>query len=79
MLSYLYRIVTHYQRTHGVAPTLMYINPEHLIQLRRDLSGISDLEDISRFLGMEILLDREVRHPHVTWSRINWRRASGDE
>jgi len=72
MLSYLYRIATEYQRHHGVAPTLLYLSPDHLAQLRTELSGIDGLEGISRFLGMEMLIDREIRHPHVAWSRIHW-------
>ncbi len=73
MLSYLYRIATDYRRRHGVAPTLLYLNPRHLARLRAELAGIEGMEGISRFLGMEMLIDRGVQHPHVAWSRIQWR------
>lgn len=75
MLSYLYQITRHFEAQHGYPPNLLYLSPEQFEQLRLDLAGIPHLAGLTLFLGMELVLSTECRHPHVAWSAIAWRRA----
>ncbi len=67
MLSYLYRLVTDYQRSHGCHPNLVYLNRLHYCMLRANLAGLDNEEEIARFLGMNIVISPEIRHPDVAW------------
>ena len=65
MLSYLVRIVASYERSHGIRPTLLYLNHEHLTALRANLAQLRTDEAISQVLGMEIIVSDETIHPQV--------------
>ncbi len=67
MLSYLYRLVTDYQRSHGCHPNLVYLNRLHYCMLRQNLAGLRSEEAIVRFLGMNIVISPEICHPDVAW------------
>lgn len=73
MISFLYQMANHFEQEHGFRPNILYLNPEHYQQLRLDLIRIRDLEELVQFLGMEVVLDREMGHPHVAYSPIDWR------
>ena len=75
MLSFLYRLATDYEREHGHRPNLLYISPLHYQSLRHDLASIQGLGELVRFLGMEIVIEPEVSHPHVSYSRAEWHEA----
>jgi len=75
MLSFIYRIATEYEKNHGFQANLLYLNQEHFDCLCDELSEIKDLGDICLLLGMQIVLERELVHPHVYWSDINWNQA----
>ena len=76
MLSYIYQIVSRFERNHGVAPTLLYLNQVQYRQLREDMIEIPDLQGVSSLLGMEIIISEETVHPRVVWSAVNWRAAT---
>lgn len=76
MLSFIYRLATRFERAHRVRPNLLYLHPDHLGQLRQSFSDPEDLVRILKLLQMELILDREVVHPHVSWSPAAERRAS---
>ena len=76
MLSYIYQIASRFEKNHGVAPTLIYLNQAQYRQLREDMVGIPDLQSVVSLLGMEIVISEETIHPHVTWSAIKWRTAA---
>ena len=76
MLSYIYQIASRFERNHGVAPTLLYLNQRQYSQLREDMTGIPDLQGVASLLGMEIVISEETIHPRVAWSAINWRAAT---
>lgn len=72
MISFLYRLTNNFEAEHGFRPNILYLNPKHYTQLRRDLAEIKDLEELVTFLGMEVVLAGEVTHPHVAYSVVDW-------
>lgn len=68
MLSFLYRIATSFENEHGHRANLIYLNPSHMQQLRQDLANIGGMDELIRFLGMELVIDTQVSHPHVAYS-----------
>jgi len=75
MLSFLYRLATEFEREHGYRPNLLHISPRHFQSLRHDLASISGLGELVQFLGMEIIIEPEINHPHLSFSHDEWRRA----
>jgi hypothetical protein len=75
MLSFLYKLATDFEREHGHRPNLLYISPQHFQSLRYDLASIKGLGELVRFLGMEIVLEPEASHPHLSYSRAMWHEA----
>jgi hypothetical protein len=73
MLSFIYRIATEFEREHGFRPCLLYINPDHYAQLRDELAAVVQLESLRGLLGMDIVIDNTLAHPHVAWATVNWR------
>lgn len=71
MLSFLYRLVRLYHREHGLHPNLLYLNPQHYQRLLECLPEMTDQEQVSRFLMMQIIIHPETVHPHVAWSPDN--------
>lgn len=67
MLSFLYRLVEHYHRAHGLHPNLLYLNLEHYHKLLECLPEMKNQEQVSRFLMMQIIVSPETVHPHVAW------------
>lgn len=77
MLSYLYRLAASFQRTHHCRPNLLYLSPSHYRMLRENLAGMANEEEVERFVGMDIVISPEVRHPNVAWvSRGQGRRVA---
>ena len=76
MLSYLYRLATRFEHEHGYRANLVYLNPTHFKQLQTDLAAIQGLGEMVRFLGMEVIVEEEITHPHVAYSMVGWRNAA---
>ena len=72
MISFLYKMANNFESEHGFRPNLLYLNPLHYSQLRKDLANIHGLDELVQFLGMEIVLDRDSGQPHVAYSEIDW-------
>ncbi len=68
MLSHLFRITDAFRRTHGYSPNLLYLNPRHHRWLRASLAGLKTEAEMSRILGMDILIVSEIEHPDVAWT-----------
>ena len=51
---------------------LLYINQRHYHALCEQLSGIDNLGELSKFLGMDLVFSEEAIHPHVVWQPIEW-------
>jgi hypothetical protein len=75
MLSFLYKLATDFEREHGHRPNLLYISPLHFQFLRHDLASIQELGELVRFLGMEIVIEPEACHPHLSFTRGMWHEA----
>ena len=75
MLSHIYRLARQFEHAHQVRPNLLYLNPEHLEHLRESFADPRDMGKILELLQMELIIDREVVHPHVAWSARLLRRA----
>ena len=75
MLSYIFRLVDHFQRQHGVEPNLLYLNELHMLELRKAFSSCQTLQSITDLLGMELLISREITHPKVAWTQTAQRIA----
>jgi len=70
MLSFIYSLVNGFESSHGIRPNLLYINETHLQHLIEQFDPDYDLFKIMDFLGMEIIIDKTLVHPHVGWSRL---------
>lgn len=72
MLSFLYNLAHHFEISHGYRANLLYINHRHYDALREELAEIHDLDKLSQFLGMDLVISDEATHPHVVWQPIEW-------
>jgi hypothetical protein len=71
MLSHLFRMAADFQRLHGLAPNLLYLNERHLAQLDEALpEWRANSEQLRRYLAMDIVVDNELAHPRVAWSPV---------
>lgn len=76
MLSFIYRLVRDFEKEHDRYPNLLYLNPLHLQSLQEQLELTDQLDDITRLLGMEIVVTAEAVHPHVVWTQLPWQREA---
>jgi len=44
--------------------------------LRSELAEITDLEQLTKFLGMDMVFSEEAVHPHVVWQPIEWEKIT---
>jgi len=75
MLSFIYQLAHEYETEHGFRPNVLYLNHTHFAELQNQLAEIPDLDRMNQLLGMEIVLDSDLTHPHVSWSAVNWHTA----
>ena len=75
MLSYLYRLATAFERTHGHRPNLVYLNRLHYRMLQQNLAGLNNEEEIAHLLKMDIVISPDTCHPDVAWVSPVQRRA----
>ncbi len=70
MLSYIYRVAMQFERKHGMRPNLLYLSYEHFEELKKSVADPADISVILNCLEMELILGREIVHPHVGWSPV---------
>jgi len=70
MLSFIYNLVNQFESAHGMRPNLLYLNKMHLQHLQDGFSDDYDLSRIIDFIGLEIIIDEGIMHPHVAWTRM---------
>lgn len=70
MLSYIVQQASKFEQEHGIQPNLLYLSEIHTRHLRDDFSDEYDLNAISDFLEMELIINDEIVHPHVGWTRF---------
>ena len=76
MLSYICRLVSHFEKSHGVHPNTLYISGEHCDYLKSAFDESFSLGDIMDMLQMDLIIDNGAVHPRVTWSQLACRVAS---
>jgi len=76
MLSYIYRLIHNFEQTHQFLPNLLYLNPVHMQYLQDGVAQNYTLQTINDLLGMELIINRDVVHPHVAWTQTARKRAS---
>jgi len=76
MLSFLYNLAHDFELSHGYRANLLYINSLHYAALRAELAEINNLDKLSQFLGMDLVISDEATHPHVVWQPIEWTKVS---
>ena len=72
MLSYIYQIAYHFEHTHELRPNTLYLNQEHFEHLRNEFADPDDIDAISNYLAMHLILSRDSAHPHVAHHRNSW-------
>lgn len=75
MLSFLFRLANQFEQEHGYRPNVLYMNKHHFHSLIDALSEIKDLDALTKFMGMELVLSPDSCQPHVAWSPIEWKHA----
>lgn len=75
MLSYIVQQASNFEQEHGIQPNLLYLSEEHISFLKEDFSDQYDLNAIRDFLQMELIINNEIVHPHVGWTRFSQKRA----
>lgn len=68
MISYILRLVDEFKREHGYQPNLLYLNDFHVQHLKAGFSEQYNLQRVCETLQMELVITREVIHPHVAWT-----------
>ena len=75
MLSYIYRLVDHFQSQHGVEPNLLYVNELHMSELKKSFASSETTQSITELLRMELIISCDITHPHVAWTQTAHRIA----
>lgn len=75
MLSFLFRLMNKFEQEHGYRPNVLYMNEYHFHSLYDALAEIKDLDALTKFMGMELVLSTDSCQPHVAWSPVEWKHA----
>ena len=75
MLSLTYQLTRAFEERHSVRPNLIYLNPSHFAIFKSDYPDPAVRARILDRLGLEVVIDRDVMHPHVAWSSTAMKRA----
>lgn len=70
MLSYIYRLIRNFENDHGIHPNLLHLNQEHISHLKTAFEETMSLQDILALLEIELIIEFDIMHPHVSWSSI---------
>ena len=75
MISYIYRLIQQFQRQHGIHPNLLYLNEIHAQHLKQSFGEDFSHHSITDLLQMELIINKEITHPHVAWTHTAQRMA----
>lgn len=75
MISYIVRLIDEFKREHGCQPNLLYLNEFHLSHLKTQFAEDLTLPLLCELFQLELIVDREVIHPHVAWTHTADRMA----
>lgn len=76
MLGFICRLASSFEQEHGIRPNLLYLNRIHSEHLKASFDETYSFHQIMDMLRMEIVIDPEIMHPHVAWTRVAHRLAS---
>ena len=76
MLDHIYRIVSSFEKQHGIFPNLLYLNQAHSEQLKSCFSENYTFSNIIDLLDMDVIIETDIVHPHVAWAHSFNRAAS---
>jgi hypothetical protein len=76
MLSFIYRLVREFENEHGMKPNVLYLNAIHFRRLCQDFVDPDDIEAIINRLDMEIVIDNNALHPHMSRVKTSQRQAA---
>lgn len=76
MLGHIYKLITGFKQEHGVLPNTLYLSEAHCEHLQAAFDDRFTLGQIMEVLQMEVIIDREIMHPHVAWTQAAHRVAS---
>ncbi|OOZ42007.1 hypothetical protein BOW53_01325 [Solemya pervernicosa gill symbiont] len=71
----IYRLANQFEQKHGVRPNLLYLSPQHLERLKSECPEVVDQNTLYHFFKIELVVGRDVIHPHVAWSSTALKRA----
>lgn len=66
MLSFILALAFRFEREHGYAPNLLYLNAEQFRTLRGELE-VSPQGTLDHALGMQVVIYPSLVHPEVTF------------
>lgn len=75
MISFILRLINEFKQEHGYQPNLLYINELHFNYLKSGFADEITLQQICEAFQMELIVNREVVHPHVAWTHTAERLA----
>jgi hypothetical protein len=75
MFAYIYRLIDQFERQHGIEPNLLYLNELHFKELKEAVDEDQLAYSITNLLRMELVISREITHPHVAWTQTAQRIA----
>lgn len=76
MLSYIYQIAYYFEHSNHLKPNTLYLNEQHFEHLRNEFSDPDDIDAISNYLGLRLILSQDAMHPHVAHLNCNWLKTS---
>ena len=69
MISFILRLIDEFKREHGYQPNLLYLNEFHFNHLKSGFTEDFSLPLMCEVFQMELIVNREVVHPHVAWTQ----------
>ncbi len=76
MLSFIYRMMRDFELEHGMKPNVLHLNNEHFDKLREDFLDPDNIEAIIGRLEMEIVIEKNTLHPHLSWIESSYRKVA---
>lgn len=76
MLSYIYQIAYRFEHSHELRPNTLYLNHLHFEHLRNEFADPDDIDAISNYLGMHLILSNDALHPHIAHHSRSWHTPS---
>jgi hypothetical protein len=70
MLAFVYRLIRQFELEHGIRPNLLYLNHFHAENLKASFDHAYCLSQVVDILGMELIIENDLMHPHVAWTQV---------